>query len=49
MNAYLLQSHLVSIDFGDWPSGKAMDSGSMIGGSNPSSPAKICVKQDLIA
>ena len=25
---------------GDWPSGKAMGSGSIIGGSNPSSPAK---------
>ena len=24
---------------GDWPSGKAEDSGSSIGGSNPSSPA----------
>ena len=24
---------------GDWPSGKAADSGSAIGGSNPSSPA----------
>ena len=28
-------------DVGDWPSGKAADSGSAIGGSNPSSPASI--------
>ena len=26
---------------GDWPSGKAVDSGSTIGGSNPSSPANL--------
>ena len=26
---------------GDWPSGKAVDSGSTIGGSNPSSPATV--------
>lgn len=26
---------------GDWPSGKATGSGPVIGGSNPSSPAKI--------
>ena len=28
-------------NIGDWPSGKAVDSGSTIGGSNPSSPANI--------
>ena len=31
----------VGFDDGDWPSGKAVDSGSMIGGSNPSSPANV--------
>ena len=29
---------------GDWPSGKAMGSGPMIGGSNPSSPAMKIVR-----
>ena len=32
---------------GDWPSGKAEDSGSSIGGSNPSSPAKLRIHQKM--
>ncbi len=31
---------------GDWPSGKALGSGPRIGGSNPSSPAKMVTKGD---
>jgi hypothetical protein len=35
-------------DDGDWPSGKAVDSGSTIGGSNPSSPARRKAFESLI-
>ncbi|MDQ5886649.1 MAG: hypothetical protein QG628_1046 [Patescibacteria group bacterium] len=35
-----MANFMLHVDDGDWPSGKAADSGSAIGGSNPSSPAK---------
>ena len=34
-------------NIGDWPSGKAAGSGPVIGGSNPSSPAKIVLNWKL--
>ena len=38
-NKYRIIHPCSGIVNGDWPSGKAVDSGSTIGGSNPSSPA----------
>lgn len=45
---YLLLWVIIIIRIGDWPSGKAADSGSAIGGSNPSSPAKYALSERLL-
>ena len=44
-NKAVLCGTILSV-IGDWPSGKATGSGPVIGGSNPSSPAK---ESDMIA